>query len=323
MSNNLLELERKTLIFRLIGGLGNQLFIYYAGQYFSHKLNCNVKFIFSPLNIKHAQYNSRIDAFVLESQILEISRLKTKFLSIKKKYKAILSKIFFPHIFYSFQEIQYFECEFETQKELINLDLKLRDFSKSEIHVEGFFQDFNYFSKLRHKKELLLAEPSEWFCTMMDEAIRKRPIIVHIRIGDYLVTDSKWGVIDVTYYAKAIRMAINVYKDKEIWVYSDNFVIARLLLKPLNNSNIIFIESSLTKNPAEVLQLMTCGVALITSNSTFSLWSAFLSSDSTMIFYPDPMFKYLPDQIRGVPRKWINVSSEWLTDEKIKKLKGT
>jgi hypothetical protein len=35
------------------------------------------------------------------------------------------------------------------------------------------------------------------------------------------------------------------------------------------------------------------------------------------------MFKYLPDQIRGVPRKWINVSSEWLTDEKIKKLKGT
>ena len=59
--------EDKELAFTLIGGLGNQLFIYFAGRYFSQKYKCVVRYTFRQLDENHPQFNSRITSFILNT----------------------------------------------------------------------------------------------------------------------------------------------------------------------------------------------------------------------------------------------------------------
>ena len=271
----------KELVFTLIGGLGNQLFIYFAGQYFSQKHKCVARYTFRQLDESHPQFNSRITSFILNNEVEEKLQLKRKYtgtlvLRILNKIRARLNLIKI------FKKV-YSESEFNLKKEEAKLELKLESLSTKTLQVTGFFQDFNYYKFSNNSFDLDLKSPSKWYNEMLAHVHDSNPIMLHLRLGDYVVNDSKWGILDTEYYLKALEHITKFLGPSHVWVFSDNFSLAEHILSESVGLKISYIESSKDKDPAEILKLMTFGIGHVISNSTFSFWSAYLAKKSQIV----------------------------------------
>ena len=51
-------------------------------------------------------------------------------------------------------------------------------------------------------------------------SFEEEPLIVHIRLSDYL-TETKFGILPLEYYDKALNIMFTQYRFKKIWVFSD------------------------------------------------------------------------------------------------------
>jgi hypothetical protein len=310
----------KELAFTLIGGLGNQLFIYFAGRYFSQKYKCVVRYTFRQLDENHPQFNSRITSFILNNEVEEKLQLKRKYtvtlvLRIINKLRARLNLVKI------FKKV-YSESEFNLKKEEAKLKLTLESLSTKTLPVYGFFQDFDYFKFGNNSIDFDLKSPSKWYIEMLAHARNSCPVMLHVRLGDYVVKDSKWGILDTEYYLKALELITKCLGPTHVWVFSDNFLVAKHILSEAVGLKISYIESSEGKDPAEILKLMTFGIGHVVSNSTFSFWSAYLAKESQIVIYPNPIMINQANQIRGVPENWIKQDSIWASFEKISNLKS-
>ena len=167
--------------------------------------------------------------------------------------------------------------------------------SKSRVfYLRGLFQDFVYFDS-QPRKDLNLKNPSTWYQQFREESRVTKPIILHVRLGDYLQGSGvTLGVLSLEYYKNALNLIREKYPNNEVWVFSNETAKAKILLTPIIDSSFRFINEAEGKDPAEVLLAMSLGQALIVSNSTFSLWSAKISHDLNLIVIPEPFFKILP-----------------------------
>jgi hypothetical protein len=298
----------------LTSGLGNQLYGYFAGQYVAEKLNIEIQYIHNRLGRKHEQHNSDIRSFVLTQPV---KRAITHFL-----FPKLLRRIFFgmkrrsscvTNIYNLFIR-KYSEKSFELQSEIEGLKFELDKYPKRVLHVEGYFQDFSYFLNRRNKNFLELRNPSNWYQILKNRMQIIKPIIVHLRLGDYIEKPNIWGILDTKYYKESLKRIRLDFPDNEIWVFSDNFERAKKLLNELKEFDLSFIESSSDQDPAEVLSLMSEGIAHVVANSTFSLWAAILSKESKLVLVPDPLFKNVVGQARSLPDDWIKIRASWASE---------
>lgn len=304
----------------LTSGLGNQLYGYFAGQYFAEKLNLEIRYIHNPLNKKHKQHNSNIRSFSLndpvkrsKSHILlpEIARII--FLGLKRR-SNLVSKI------ENFFVKKYNERSFEPVLEIEEIKSEFQRVSRNNLYIEGYFQDFAYYVKLDRKNGLEIRKPSKWYLELKEDIQIVQPIIVHLRLGDYIDQPDIWGILDSEYYETSLKRIRLTFPKNEIWIFSDNFVAAKKILSGLTEQELKFIESSRDQDPAEVLKIMASGIAHVVSNSTFSLWAAMISKESKIVVVPDPVFRGVVGQARSLPNDWVKVSSSWASDAVIKSL---
>jgi Glycosyl transferase family 11 len=295
----------------LTSGLGNQLYGYFAGNFVAEKLNLEIQFIHNPLSKRHEQYNSDIRSFVLNHPI---KRMKTHIL-----FPSLVRRIFFGikrrsnlvRKIYDYFIKKYQEKSLEIEMEINQLEFQLKKYPKKPLHVEGYFQDFSYYTNLKDLINLEIKNPSSWYQKFSNKIKFIQPIIVHLRLGDYIYQPNIWGILDSAYYRDSLKKIRTEFPNNEIWIFSDNFKRAKLLLKELDEFNLIFVESSSDQDPAEVLKIMSMGVAHVTSNSTFSLWAAMLSKESNCVVIPDPVFKNVVGQARNLPDNWIKINASW------------
>jgi hypothetical protein len=146
------------------------------------------------------------------------------------------------------------------------------------------------------------------------------PVIIHLRLGDYLEQPEIWGVLDKRYYSNGLKLIQNKMNISEVWVFSDDFKAAKFILKDLEDFDLKFIDSSEGQDPAEVLKLMSMGVAQVVSNSTFSLWAAVISISSKITIIPNPVFRNMHGQARGLPKDWINVEAAWAKNSRVSEI---
>jgi len=316
---------QKIVFIDIRGGLGNQLFCYFVGKCLNSTLKVKVKYIYNSKSNIHDKANSKINSFNLGVDFIDTKSFRFYFMALKLVLRFILksntkiisklriqnlqSKILFDEIYD--EKFLGFEKEFEEIKTWLSS-------SESRIfYLRGLFQDFNYFDN-QPQKSFDLRNASKWYVKFTEESNIASPIILHVRLGDYLEGyGNTLGVLSLEYYQSALNLLRERYPKNEVWVFSNQTAKAKILLMPIVDSSFKFVTDAENKDPAEVLFAMSKGKALITSNSTFSLWSARLSKDPTSIVVPNPFFKNLPIYSESFLESWSKINAKWLTQVEI------
>jgi hypothetical protein len=270
------------ICFNLVGGIGNQLFIYFAGQYVEYFSEKNVYYRHFTLSKNDSVHESSILDLDIELNLLRYSRVRQKIntflLMVDRRIHKLFKKFFL--VDREFPSINYFSDHYGYDENLLS------NIHKKQIY--GYFQSAFYFEKTFpiSRFKLALKNPSEQFLKDSQIATLISPIMLHIRHGDY-AKNSQIGILSKRYYEMAVEKVEAHIGEREIWVFSDDLDSARKILTFLPDSRFRFISKDNYISDSESLALMTKGLALITSNSTFSLLSVisselcFISNTST------------------------------------------
>jgi hypothetical protein len=138
-------------------------------------------------------------------------------------------------------------------------------------------------------------------------ALIEKPLVVHVRLGDYLSEDN-FGVLSNEYYDKALSLMISKFNFKHIWVFSDEIEKAKLYI-PKQYLKICRWIGDEEDSAAVTLQKMRLGNGYVIANSSLSWWGSFLSNNSgAPTIAPDPWFIGMNDPIDLIPDNWIKIS---------------
>jgi hypothetical protein len=296
--------ERVTVY--LFGGLGNQLFQYFAGLAIAE--STGAKLYLKPFGQTSAvgrEGEAGITAFRTEGTLVSSKiprRLQEKLL---RRFVTTVDRSGLG--------------AFSRKRGIFLSDAPELTEEKSGYHrhirLMGYFQDSKFLDNLEHygkKLELPLKNPSPWFEQLQEQTRLKKPIIVHIRRGDYLSHAETIGVLDLSYFRNALGM-IPGKDDSEFWIFSDSLAAAKdfASLAELPEARTQIIQAPPDSPDAESMLLMTLGSAVVISNSTFSWWGGYLNRDAEQVIAPKKWFKNLDDPANLIPRNWTYCESVW------------
>lgn len=319
----------KELLINLRGGLGNQLFCYFAGQYFSEISKIPIRFLYYSDSNPHDIEKSSISSFELSSNLVNAKSWKFRYKAIKlvasrlfrrepklirfKRKKLDVSNLIFSDI-YSEQGFG-FDEENETFTHWVSRT------NTNKLYLRGNFQDFSYYDRCPNK-QLKMKNPSSWYHKHISEAKTMKPIMMHIRLGNYLDHGNTLGVLSKSFYESALNKAQQQFPNSPIWIFSNNITQAKRLLNIDSKTEFYFIENTSHHDPAESLLLMGMGCAFIASNSTFSLWAAKIAFELEHIFIPYPFYKIHTFNESNLMAPWKRIAANWLGANEILELRN-
>jgi hypothetical protein len=190
-------------------------------------------------------------------------------------------------------------------------DSNFDDTAKSNYLI-GYFQSTRWATSLIMKTGAIikLNNSTPKVEAFRDLAKREKPLVVHIRLGDY-VAEGGFGIPGSAYYVEAIKRQLSENSFRKIWLFSDEPLKARTLL-PIDLGVEVRIIENETLSSAETLEIMRFGHGYVIGNSTFSWWGAYLSySENPGVFYPNPWFKDLPSPKNLVPKEWEGLDAQF------------
>jgi hypothetical protein len=173
----------------------------------------------------------------------------------------------------------------------------------------GYFQSYKWVcdgTTLNKISSILLKEESEDLRLLKLAANYEKPLILHLRLGDYL-NEVNFGIPSLEYYENATRKLWDTGKYEKIWIFSDEPKIAKQKLPKwiLELARWVNIDNN---QAASNLQAMRYGFGYVISNSTFSWWGAILSFDQNAeVIAPTPWFKAIPEPKDLIPENWKRV----------------
>jgi hypothetical protein len=314
--------KKHSLIVSLTGGLGNQLFQLAAGlslanndellicsafgrprksntgdpELLSFNLPYNVKVLNS---IEAPKVISKIGGYLLRVGVEPRSYEKSKYFAyfvrriskiplgvfLRKNIHPIMSKgIGFSHIV----------------------------IPKKDVLLFGYFQSFQWVERSEVKRNLMnitLKKSSETLDNFVKLSAAEKPLIVHIRLGDYL-KESNFGIPSKDYYESGIKTIINLGKCESIWLFSDDMQQAKKILPDDIGLKVRYIDQ-VDDSTADTFEVMRLGFGYVIANSSFSWWAAYLSKNiNAEVVSPVPWFAGLPEPVDLIPANWFRISSK-------------
>jgi len=244
------------IILRLLGGLGNQLFIYAIGRALEIGYNIDVQYdIYS--GFKNDQYKRKFELGKFNTKLKKTSIYDSLYFPIRKRSKLI-TKMLYPSSIY-FKETENF-----SENHVINANVKYK-----MVFLQGYFQKLEYFENMRKHliKEITPLEEISMVANIyLDAIIKNNSIAVHVRRKEinHTVSDN--------FYVENIEKLQNQIRDPKFYIFSDDINWCKENFKIY--SNLTFIEN--TANEIEDFWLMKNCSHFIIPNSTFSWWAAWL-----------------------------------------------
>lgn len=157
-----------------------------------------------------------------------------------------------------------------------------------------------------------LADVGEpWYSEMRAIAADERPIVVHVRLGDYR-KEPGLGLISTEYYAAAIVAARESLPYSRLWLFSDEPEAALAMLpahEALASPRIVDPPTPQT-HPAELMRVMSLGTRFVLGNSTFGWWAAMLSESKGAVCVPSPWFAIGEQPRELLPSHWTRRSRD-------------
>lgn len=176
--------------------------------------------------------------------------------------------------------------------------------------LAGYFQSWRYVLEgglLSTFVNAVRCVDSPWLDEVRLDAAARRPICIHVRLTDYRDA-SAFGIPSLAYYRQAAEHVASLADSEVIWLFSDEPQEAMKFLESVLKPYDVRVMAHGGASPAQMLSAMSCGVAYIIANSTFSYWAALLSG-SEQVVAPSPWFSGLKPFMDFLPPGWIRMSS--------------
>jgi hypothetical protein len=294
---------------KLVGGLGNQMFTYVAGVYLAKFLSHTVEFIEGSRslvggNISHPNSDLRHLSWGENPSFpIRKSRWSATYLDV---VAGLQGKNPLLDSFLSHGPRAYTSRELGYDENVISI--------APGKYIRGYFQTDFYYNALAQNNQLempSIVNPSSDFVRARQEAADVRPVVMHLRRGDYRISRSD-SLLSLDYYREALDHLEKrePLKGRAIWIFSDSKKDATELASGIGKGARV-VSDSYTLSVAEDLLLMTEASSTIMSNSTFSWWAAKLSSTSNRVVYPSPWFSNGFNFIQPSTENWVSVDSHW------------
>ena len=311
--------RQKAYIIHLMGGLGNQLFQIAAGLNVSLSENVPLIIDDSYGNFRKNQLG-QADILTYQAKIISTLGLTTS----NKNYLGRILGLLIRMSLRSRKEIKPRFLRFVLSKlSSMLLSLKLRRritvWSATDVGYErippspktqyliGYFQTYR-FAELNKVKSLMgnLSLPDQKIFEYTELAKKESPLIVHIRLGDYL-QESDFGVLSNEYYDRAISLMVSKYKFEKIWVFSDDIENAKSYVPNRFMALCRWIDDQ-NDSACLTLEKMRLGFGYVIGNSSFSWWGAYLTRTiSAPTVAPHPWFIGMKQPNELIPPNWITI----------------
>jgi hypothetical protein len=264
----------KGVIIEMIGGLGNQLYIYSAGKVMQKTLEVPIYITIDPgTTFTHTKIDYRPILFK-DYQAIERSdeRMSDKIDGrLQNKFWDPWSPISLP------STDKYVYLSQQWYQDFPSIQSVIPEVRKSVVSVlEGLYPEVDI-------------EPSSAF--------------IHVRRGDYTNDENKIHLLDMTYYNKAIESLNANTEISRYYMFSDD--IAWCKQQEWNTKRPI--EYVNEPNEMKSLYMMSkCKGGAAISNSTFSTWGAILGpyESGGTIVYPS---KWLYGASTNFPTEWVRI----------------
>lgn len=298
---------------QLVGGLGNQLFGYYAGLAVADHRHFQIKFDVSQFDKGFSAHGSSIQSFNLKHEFVSL-RQETQILN--RVIRVGKSSRFAPGFLKKLAN----NLMPEFTSNVDGFESKVFEIEPGSL-VRGYFQSYKYLEQLRDSERFdppTLKKESEWFKEMSALSNTEDPVCLHLRRGDYRLLSEEFGLLSSGYYLESLRYLKERLNDGFcIWVFSDDPAAAKVELEPVFDQigglkGIRWIEPPLGTDAAESLVLMSRARANVISNSTFAWWGAALNRRSAPVIAPRKWFRGKEDPDMLYPSGWALIDSTWL-----------
>jgi len=291
--------KKKSVVVRLNGGLGNQMFQYAFGRALSEKRKL-------PLVLNCYGLKSKLPGVTQRPYALD-SFLLTDFVAVSyEPYSLKLNRFarFVPALA-SMLSVR-FEKVSSYDVDAINDTNRI---------FEGYWQSYRYFGEIKH----IILDEFQFrgeFCNSFihyKSEINKGPsVMLHVRRGDYITMASAslyHGVLGVDYYKLAVAEVLEREPQARFFVFSDDidWCSKKMDFLPVNT---LYIQPDTCRSDVQELILMSLCQYHIIANSSFSWWAAWLSDSNQygnvgMIYAPKAWFvKQNIDQSSRFPSHW-------------------
>jgi len=175
----------------------------------------------------------------------------------------------------------------------------------------GYFQSFKFLlsSNVRSTMQSIrLKEQSKNLEEFSRYAENEKPLIVHVRMGDYSDSDL-FGILPKSYYSDAIDHLWGSGNYKKIWLFSDEPDKAINQI-PENYKTHVRVIPDFGGSTPVTFEVMRLGHGYVIANSSFSWWAASLAhSVEARIAAPDVWFKKSTSPEQILPPHWIKFNA--------------
>jgi hypothetical protein len=184
---------------------------------------------------------------------------------------------------------------------------------KTNQMIIGYFQSYRYLEGLE-KSEFLsmltLRDAGPDWLLWSNRAVQEKPIIVHIRLGDYL-SESSFGIVTSTYISEALTKLSLEGDARSIWVFSDQEKLARSIFPTEFSARAVWVPE-IDSNPMATLSIMNLGSGYVIANSTFSWWAAWSKQiPGARVYCPWPWFSGSETPSDLIPADWIQLDTNY------------
>ena len=285
----------KPITVRLIGGLGNQLFGYYAGAALAAHHGVELRLDTSWTRHGITDHDIEILALDLPGTWLPNDSLRAKLSAPGTIPGRAVTKAF---------------------RDIPRLGKPLRIYEAPGVghdpdllrqppgtRLRGYFQSWQtveYAVNAGYPRRPPLKLPSTWLNDTIHRAAREQPIAVHVRRGDYAKV-AEFGLLGPAYYEPAISSIRERGVTGPIWLFSDEADIARAALGRYADQAEAIASPD---GPATEMLAMSHAAAVVIANSTFSWWGAWMAAKGTPVIAPDPWFSSGPTIGGLIPPEW-------------------
>ena len=261
---------------RMLGGLGNQLFQYFAAKRAQFNTGDELLFDFrwNSYGNVHPDSDIRDFTFFACENFIEAPDFTKKSYEVHRARNNLSRRS-------------------QTLGKLLRVDApgcrepSLSNKISSGWSLEGYYQTLEYyFHYVRTNPDFKLDlknPPSKEFSTFLD-SLNQETIAVHVRGGDYTKYGEIYAHLEANYYVEAISHLKTKLPTAKIVIFTDDNLFA---------SEIISLDSAIfapSLSPSESLMMMSACHGLVTANSTFSTWAAVSGRESKHVVSPKKWF---------------------------------
>jgi hypothetical protein len=282
---------KSPVVVKLMGGLGNQLFIYAAGLEQAHRLDVDIE-------VDTSWFEDKTNRFYSLDQLFGPQFHEAKPSQIRKtsKFASPLLKKF--NLWTEFKERSH-----RFQPEIFTI--------RPGTTIEGYFQSAKYFPSVGAEiaQSIRNVEVSTSEQAIIDDVASKPFIAVHVRRGDYLTEShirETHGLTTKGYYEASLEILGR--KVAPCIVFSDSPEVAEKELMGI--SELVFDSRLSPLGELATLKLMSLASGIVMSNSSFSWWAAYTMSHfdpGSTVISPRPWSKDIFFNEELIHRRWWNI----------------